>query len=160
PARSPIVSPPFGRRQTRGRSPLVSPPRQAVRLGGALVTARRVLLSSRDLPRGLTMPSHDPALDRARRPSAAILGLIVGFALLGAGAASGCEVPPLAAVPAAKDVGGKQKDILADVQRYHEAMTAYTDCLKKELTAAGGDGAPPLLKTILVNRYNSAVAEV
>ena len=106
------------------------------------------------------MASHNQALARARLQSAAILGLVVGFALLGARAASACEMPPLAAVPAAKDVAGKQKDILADVQRYHEAMTAYTDCLKKELMAAGGNDAPPLLKTILVTRYNSAVAEV
>jgi hypothetical protein len=104
------------------------------------------------------MFSHNQALVRARTSSAAILGLLVGCGLLGS--ASACEMPPLAAVPAAKDVGGKQKDILADVQRYHDAMTAYTDCLKKELTAAGGNDAPPLMKTILVTRYNSAVAEV
>ena len=106
------------------------------------------------------MLSHNQAFARARMRSAAILGLIVGFALLGARAVSACEMPPLAAVPAAKDTTGKEKEILADVQRYHDAMTVYTDCLKKELTAAGGNDAPPLLKTILVSRYNSAVAEV
>ena len=106
------------------------------------------------------MLSHNQALARTRTRSAAILGLTVAFALLGARAVPACEMPPLAAVPAAKDTAGKEKDILADVQRYHEAMTAYTDCLKKELTEAGGNDAPPLLKTILVARYNSAVAEV
>ena len=106
------------------------------------------------------MFSHNQALVRARTPGAAILGLLVGCALLGARVVSACEMPPLAAVPAAKDVAGKQKEILADVQRYHDAMTAYADCLKKELTAAGGNDAPPLTKTLLVNRYNSAVAEV
>ncbi len=106
------------------------------------------------------MSNDNQALVRARTSSAAILGLLLGFALLGSRAVSACEMPPLAAVPAAKDTVGKEKDILSDVQRYHEAMTAYTECLKKELTAAGGNDAPPLLKTILVNRYNSAVAEV
>jgi len=106
------------------------------------------------------MSSHSQALAGARTSSAAILGLLVGFALLGSRAVSACEMPPLAAVPAAKDTVGKEKEILADVQRYHDAMTAYAECLKKELTAAGGNDAPPLLKTILVNRYNSAVAEV
>lgn len=100
---------------------------------------------------------HAPA---ARARSAAILGLLIGCGLLGAEALSACEMPPLAAVPAAKDVGGKQKEILADVQRYHDAMTAYADCLKKELVAAGGNDAAPLTKTLLVNRYNAAVAEV
>jgi hypothetical protein len=106
------------------------------------------------------MSSHHQALARARASSAAILGLLVGFALLGSRAVAACEMPPLAAVPAAKDIAGKEKEILADVQRYHDAMTAYAECLKKELTEAGGNDAPPLLKTILVNRYNSAVAEV
>jgi hypothetical protein len=106
------------------------------------------------------MLCHNQSLVRARAVGAPILGLIVGCALLGARAVSACEMPPLAAVPAAKDVGGKQKEILADVQRYHDAMTAYADCLKKELTDAGGNNAPPLTKTLLVNRYNSAVAEV
>ena len=106
------------------------------------------------------MSSRNQALARARMRSAAILGLIVGLALLGARAASACEMPPLAAVPAAKEAVGKEKEILAEVQRYHDAMTAFADCLKKELTAAGGNDAPPLMKTLLVNRYNSAVAEV
>jgi hypothetical protein len=106
------------------------------------------------------MLSHNQALARARSRSAAILGLIAGFELLGARAVSACEMPPLAVVPAAKEAAGKEKDILADVQRYHDAMTVYADCLKKELMAAGGNDAPPLLKTILVTRYNSAVAEV
>ncbi len=106
------------------------------------------------------MFSHNQVLARACTRRAAILGLTVGFALLGARAVAACEMPPLAAVPAAKDVGGKQKEILEDVQRYHDAMTVYADCLKKELLAAGGNDAPPLMKTLLVTRYNSAVAEV
>ena len=106
------------------------------------------------------MSIHNQAPERTRTLSVATLGLMVGFALFGARAVSACEMPPLAAVPAAKEAAGKEKEILADVQRYHDAMTAYADCLKKELTAAGGNDAPPLLKTILVTRYNSAVAEV
>ena len=105
------------------------------------------------------MFSHNQA-PTARTRLAAILGLLVGCGLLGARTVSACELPPLAAVPAAKDVAGKQKEILADVTRYHDAMTAYAECLKKELTAAGGNDAAPLTKTLLVNRYNAAVAEV
>jgi hypothetical protein len=105
------------------------------------------------------MFSHNQA-PAARTRLAAILGLLIGCGLLGARAVSACEMPPLAAVPAAKDVAGKQKEILADVTRYHDAMTAYADCLKKELVAAGGNDAAPLTKTLLVNRYNAAVAEV
>ena len=105
------------------------------------------------------MSSHNRA-PAARTRNAAILGLLVGCALLAADAVSACEMPPLAAVPEAKDVGGKQKEITADVQRYHDAMTTYADCLKKELMAAGGNDAAPLTKTLLVNRYNAAVAEV
>ena len=106
------------------------------------------------------MFSHNQPLARALTRSASIFCLLFGYALLGAPAVSACELPPLAAVPAAKDVGNKQKEILADVQRYHDAMTAYADCLEKELTTAGGNDAPPLTKTLLVNRYNAAVAEV
>jgi len=105
------------------------------------------------------MFSHNQA-PAARRRGAAILGLFLGFALSGARGVSACEMPPLAAVPTAKEAVGKEKEILADVQRYHDAMTAYADCLKQELTAAGGNNAAPLTKTLLVNRYNSAVAEV
>jgi hypothetical protein len=105
------------------------------------------------------MFSHHQAF-AARTRSAAILGLLVGCGLFGARAGSACEMPPLAAVPIGKDVVGKQKEVMADVQRYHDAMTAYADCLKKELIAAGGNDAAPLTKTLLVNRYNAAVAEV
>ncbi len=104
------------------------------------------------------MSSYGRGLAPSRRRATRALiagGLLIGFRL-----AAACEMPPLAAVPAAKDVGGKQKEILADVQRYHDAMTLYTDCLKKELLEAGGNEAPPLMKTLLVTRYNSAVAEV
>ncbi len=105
------------------------------------------------------MWSYGRGLALSRRGAARVLTagvLLIGFNL----ASAACEMPPLAAVPAAKNVGGKQKEILADVQRYHDAMMAYADCLKKELTAAGGNDAPALTKTLLVNRYNSAVAEV
>jgi hypothetical protein len=106
------------------------------------------------------MFSHNRA-PAARTRNAAIVGLFVGCGLLGARVVSACEMPPLAAVPESKDVvGGKQKEVMADVQRYHDAMTAYADCLKKELIAAGGNDAAPLTKTLLVNRYNAAVAEV
>src|SRR6516165_5641933 len=118
-------------------------PSRADRFGSAaLVIARCVLLSSGDLGGGPSMSIHNQAPERTRTLSVATLGLMVGFALFGARAVSACEMPPLAAVPAAKEAAGKEKEILADVQRYHDAMTAYADCLKKELTAAGGNDAP------------------
>jgi hypothetical protein len=53
------------------------------------------------------MFSHNRA-PAARTRNAAILGLFVGCGLLGA-RVSACEMPPLAAVPEAKEVvGGKQ----------------------------------------------------
>jgi hypothetical protein len=108
------------------------------------------------------MSSHGLVLERRLASGAAKRGLVIGCVgvLLGVGPAFACELPPLAAVPVGKDVVGKQKGILEQVQRYHTAMAAYTDCIKQELTAAGGDDAPPLTKMLLVNRYNSAVAEV
>jgi hypothetical protein len=86
--------------------------------------------------------------------------MIGGCALLGVHGASACDMPPLAAVPDARAVAGKQQEILADVERYHKAMTAYADCVRAQLKAAGGDDAPPVTKVLLVMRYNYAVAEV
>ena len=38
-------------------------------------------------------------------------------------------------------------------------MKAYTDCVQAELTAAGGNSAPTVTKTVLIARNNAAVAE-
>jgi hypothetical protein len=86
--------------------------------------------------------------------------LLAGCVLLGMHTASACDLPPLAVVPDAKAVAGKQQEITAEVQQYHKAMTAYADCIRDEIKAAGGDAAPPVTKSLLVARYNYAVAEV
>jgi hypothetical protein len=39
-------------------------------------------------------------------------------------------------------------------------MRAYTACVQAALTAAGGDSAQPIVKSVLVARNNAAVAEV
>ena len=71
-----------------------------------------------------------------------------------------CEMPPLMAVPP-KDQAAAQADKLrAEWDAYYQAMSAYTSCVQAELAAAGGDTAQTIMKTVLVQRNNSAVAEV
>jgi hypothetical protein len=70
-----------------------------------------------------------------------------------------CELPPLVAIPS-KDKVGDQAAALRDATKvYFDAMKAYTDCVQGALTAAGGDSAPTLMKTVLIARNNAAVAE-
>jgi hypothetical protein len=71
-----------------------------------------------------------------------------------------CDMPPLMAVPPKDQVGDKAETLRAEFNTYYQSMVAYTSCLQAELTAAGGDTAPTLMKTVLVQRNNSAVAEV
>jgi hypothetical protein len=82
-------------------------------------------------------------------------GLLAGIA----GNALACDLPKLAVIPAKEEVAGKEAQIRADANAYFTAMQAYTACVQGELTAAGGDGAPDLLKRVLVSRNNTAVAE-
>jgi hypothetical protein len=76
-----------------------------------------------------------------------------------ASTALACEMPPLVAIPA-KDKIGDQGAALRDATKvYFEQMKAYTDCVQAELTAAGGNSAPTVMKTVLIARNNAAVAE-
>ncbi|HEY9182054.1 MAG TPA: hypothetical protein VIQ99_02575 [Gammaproteobacteria bacterium] len=71
--------------------------------------------------------------------------------------ASACEVPTLAVIP--ETIGDDVADVLVDVRRYSDETIVYTDCLKAELAAAGGDAAPASVRSVLVARNNHAVAE-
>ena len=82
-------------------------------------------------------------------------GLLTGIA----GSTLACELPKLAAIPAKEQVAGKEAEIRAAANAYFTAMQTYTACIQSELTAAGGDSAPDLIKRILVSRNNTAVAE-
>jgi len=76
-----------------------------------------------------------------------------------AGSALACDLPKLAAIPAKEQVAGKEMEIRAAANTYFTAMQTYTACVQSELSAAGGDSAPELIKRILVSRNNTAVAE-
>jgi hypothetical protein len=72
-----------------------------------------------------------------------------------------CEHPPLAQVPQGTSLSAAEKDrVRGEVEAYVEAMKTYTACIQAELTAAGGDSAPPLTKSVLIARNNGAVTEV
>lgn len=74
-------------------------------------------------------------------------------------AAFGCDVPKLVVIPDAENVPGHEQEINDSVSDYMTDMQAYTDCIKRELEAAGGDDAPELLRKLLITRNNAAVAE-
>src|SRR5262245_26763711 len=75
-----------------------------------------------------------------------------------AGNAFACYMPPLVAIPAKDKIGDKAAQISVEVQAYFNAMNTYTSCVQAELTAAG-DKASPLMKAVLTQRNNVAVAE-
>jgi hypothetical protein len=88
---------------------------------------------------------------------------IVGATLVLSGTAGiglACDLPPLVAIPEKSAVGDKGPQIQLEVQQYYDAMKVYSDCVQAELTAAGGDSAQTIVKAVLVQRNNSAVAEV
>ncbi|HET8698030.1 MAG TPA: hypothetical protein VFO94_11115 [Gammaproteobacteria bacterium] len=79
--------------------------------------------------------------------------------LCGVGGTSfACDLPPLVAIPAKDKVGDQAAQLSADVKAYFDAMNTYTTCVQAELTAAG-DNPPALLKAVLTQRNNAAVAE-
>ena len=82
-------------------------------------------------------------------------GLLCGVA----GSAMACEMPTLVAIPAKDQIAGKEDQIRAAANSYFTGMQAYVACIQAELTAAGGDAAPDLVKRVLVSRNNTAVAE-
>jgi hypothetical protein len=82
-------------------------------------------------------------------------GLLAGIA----GSAIACDLPKLAVIPPKDQVAGKEVEIRTAANAYFTAMQAYAACIQAELVAAGGEGAPDLVKRILVSRNNTAVAE-
>ena len=77
-----------------------------------------------------------------------------------AGAAGACEMPKLLPIPAKEAAVGKEEGLRTAFTQYRQGMEAYTLCVQAELTAAGGDKAPGIVKAALVQRNNAAVAEV
>jgi hypothetical protein len=73
------------------------------------------------------------------------------------GNAVACDMPTLASIPA--DVNDDVASVLRDVRRYSDSMVDYNECLKGELESAGGDAAPPLVRSIIITRNNYAAAE-
>jgi hypothetical protein len=86
---------------------------------------------------------------------------LVGGLLLGviASPALACDLPKLPVIPAAADIGDQAPAVSAATSAYFEGMRAYAACLAGELTAAGGDAAPPSVKAVLLARSSAAVAE-
>ena len=81
-------------------------------------------------------------------------GLLCGVA----GTGFACNMPPLVAIPAKDKIGDQTAQVSADVKAYFDAMNTYTTCLQAELTSAGPN-ASPLLKAVITQRNNAAVAE-
>ena len=75
-----------------------------------------------------------------------------------AGPGFACTMPPLVAIPAKDKIGDQAAQIGAEVKTYFDGMTAYTTCVQAELAAAGAN-PPPIIKTVLTQRNNAAVAE-
>ena len=89
-----------------------------------------------------------------------MLRVLCSCVLLGMGApAAACEQPKLFVFPNQKDIGVDVSVVLIAMQDYLDGMNRYIECLHAELTTAGGDVAPALLKTVLTRRYNDAVGE-
>jgi hypothetical protein len=81
-------------------------------------------------------------------------------ALLGSAAVPSfaCTMPPLVAIPAKEQIGDKAAQVGTEVSAYFEAMKAYTACIQQELAAAGAS-PQPIVKSVLTQRNNAAVAE-
>lgn len=88
---------------------------------------------------------------------AVVGGVIVasGFSL---SAFAACEQPSLVLIPAQEEIEGNEREIVEDTQAYFQGMQAYVECIQQELAAAGDD-PPDLLRSVLVQRNNAAVAE-
>jgi len=73
-------------------------------------------------------------------------------------AAAACERPSLVII-AAEHIGDDTAQLIAGMQRYVAGTKDYMACVQAELTAAGGDAAPTVLRNVLIRRNNAAVAE-
>ena len=76
-----------------------------------------------------------------------------------AGSALACDLPKLMVVPPKDQVAGKEAALGTTARAYFAAMQAYSACNLAELTGAGGDAAPEVIKQVLVRRINAARAE-
>ena len=79
------------------------------------------------------------------------------------GPAAACDLPPLVLIPPGTPAitsAAESDGITSATQAYYDSMVAYVQCVQAELRAAGGDDAPLLVKQVLVDRSNYAVAEV
>jgi len=70
-----------------------------------------------------------------------------------------CDLPALVVIPLKDKVGDQSAAIRDATKAYFDQMKVYTDCIQAELTAAGGNSAPTVMKTVLIARNNAAVAE-
>ena len=84
--------------------------------------------------------------------------LCAGLLSVVAGTGFACDMPPLVAIPAKDKIGDKGEQLGAEVKAYYDGMTAYTTCVQAELAAAG-QNAQPIVKAVLAQRNNAAVAE-
>jgi hypothetical protein len=87
---------------------------------------------------------------------------IVAAVLLASGSASvglACDMPPLVVIPEKASADTSPQVVQQEFQKYYDAITAYTACVQGELDAAGGDSAQTIVKAVLVQRNNYAVAE-
>jgi len=76
-----------------------------------------------------------------------------------AGSAVACTLPKLAMIPPKDQIPGKESEVTVAMTEYSTGMDAYVSCIRAELDAAGGDNAPATIKSVLVLRNNTAVAE-
>ena len=85
---------------------------------------------------------------------------VVGGLLLGAVAlpALACDLPTLPVIPVTA-VGDQASAVTAATGAYFDGIKAYAGCIESSLTAAGGDGAPASVKSVLMKRSQAAVAE-
>ena len=89
-----------------------------------------------------------------------ITTIVCGGILTGiAGSAMACDLPKLAVIPPKGEAAGKEAEIRAAAATYFTGIQAYTSCIQAELTGAGGESAPAIVKAVLVARNNTAVAE-
>lgn len=89
-----------------------------------------------------------------------ISAIVCGGILSGiAGSALACDLPKLVVIPPKEQVAGKEAEIRTAANTYFTAMQAYAACIQAELSGAGGEAAPKVVRDVLVRRNNDAVAE-
>lgn len=81
-------------------------------------------------------------------------------AFLAGSAALACEIPSMIMIPADEQARQREAEhVRAEAEAYLNGMSAYAQCIRAELDAAGGEEAPPMLRSLLVQRNNLAAAE-